>query len=186
MRALDLALCALLSLLHPGSAYHYHAVTLLYPRVPVAEGCCLLHTPERWASGAGLLASVPCFDITRVDKPLYLENKECVVRFQAQARGLHPAQWVQCFGRTPQSVRVSVGHLGSAEAHTHLHARVLPLGHLPEVGFALVLQMCTELPIDGWSLRECEDALHTGLWPCFYGPTRFTHSKLALYRKWVL
>ena len=167
-----------------GRAYHYQAVTLLFPRLPVAEASALLHTPERWASGAGLLLSVPSFEISNAQQPLCLEEAQCVVRFHAHSSAT--TQWVQCYGRGPHRGRVSVGNLGCAEPHTLLAARVEPLQHVSKVGFALVLELRTKLQSSDWSLGECSEGLHVGLWPTCYGHTAVLRPELALYRKWVL
>ena len=53
-------------LLLPSYSSAYAATTLVFPHVSVEKGCKLLHTPERWASGAALLASIPPFHIEQV------------------------------------------------------------------------------------------------------------------------
>ena len=55
-----------LLLVLPSCCSGYAATTLVFPHVPVEKGCALLHTPERWAAGAALLASVPPFRIEQV------------------------------------------------------------------------------------------------------------------------
>ena len=50
-----------------GSRFH-HSFSVSLPRLTVREGISLLHGPERWANGVGLLVGLPPFHIRKVSE----------------------------------------------------------------------------------------------------------------------
>ena len=133
-------------------------IGLTFNHVPASRGVSLLHSPEKWAAGAGLMAGIPPFRIWGVKGP-FVVGKECMVELNTQ--GLMQ-QRLRLVAREPEAVTVTLGHRLEDKAHTTVHARVTPLS--PDGGgFMLVLDVDGDWEVDTGLLKE---SLQAALWGC--------------------
>lgn len=151
-------------------------ISLNFPTAKVSEGCRLIHSPEQWASGAGLIVGVTPFAIRGVSGPTCY-GKECMVNFE----GL--GQRFRLIGKRRNMCTVTIANKDSDIPHTTIVAKVIPL---LLKGFRLVLYMEGE---DDELLEELKPALEIGLWPCVetlqhqLGSTLVDKPEFVLYRR---
>ena len=168
-----------------GSMFH-HSFSVSLPRLTVREGISLLHGPERWANGVGLLVGLPPFHIRKVSTPLVVGG-ECLVQFEAK---MPPWSGLQCdvkevlwVAHSPKECRIRLKDQGCAEYALHLDARMVPFDST-ELGVLLVLDVYTITPIEEETLQGIGNALPLSLSMCNQSPTA-RYKGLALYRKHV-
>jgi hypothetical protein len=146
-------------------------IAIKFPDVLVKDGCRLIHSPEKWASGAGIMLGVSQFHLRDVRGPLCY-GKECVIQFDAMG------QRFRLIGKHMYTSKLTVADTDTQTdlPHTTVMAHVLPLA----TGFRLVL----DVEGDGEELlQDYQSALEAGLWPCVSGdwPVVELHP-LRLYR----
>ena len=125
-------LCVLLLLLPTAFAYapvlHYSFSVPLHG-VPVSDVVSLLHEPERWAGGAGLLIGVPPFKIRKVSTPLVSE-KECMVGFEVELpskrAGSYDVRSVRCVARGPHECRLRIVDPYKYCEPSHVNVKIIP------------------------------------------------------------
>ena len=168
-----------------GSLFH-HSFSVSLPRLTVREGISLLHGPERWANGVGLLVGLPPFHIRKVSAPLVVEG-ECLVQFEAQ---MPPWSGLLCdvkevlwVAHGQKECRIRVSDQGGAGYALHLDARMVPFDST-ELGVLLVLDVYTTTRIEEETLQGIGNALPLSLSMCNQSPAA-RYKGLALYRKHV-
>ena len=133
-------------------------IGVTFKDVPVRLGVSLLHSPEKWASGAGLMAGISPFRIEDVKGPFIL-GKECMVELTTQGL-IH--QRLRLIARQPDAVTVTLSNPWEDKSHTTVYARVTPLS-TTECGFVLVLDIHGNWDVNTTLLKQ---SLQTGLWGC--------------------
>ena len=144
-------------------------ICLNFPKAKVFDGCRLIHSPEQWASGAGLMAGISAFDLRDVRGPTCY-GKECMVQFDAVG------QRFRLIGKQKSTCTLQVLSTDADMPHTTVVARVVPL----LTGFRLVLYIEGE---DDDLLEEYRSALEIGLWPCVHARPVTQDPALVLYRE---
>ena len=131
----------------------------------------LLHSPEAWANGAGLMAGVQSFELRDVKGPLSLSG-EHMVWFDIMG---HP---VRLIGKSRDKATITIGCTGIETPHTIIRAFVSPMG---TAGAIMTLNIESDFEIDTENLKK---ALMTGLFSCIDANTEgtFTHPALRKYR----
>ena len=140
-------------------------IGLNFPNVPVKDGYSLIHSPEKWAAGAGVVCGLGRFDLRDVRGPVCC-GKQCMVQFDALGRRF------LLLGEDPSVSRVTIS-IDDNEPHTTIQASIL---NLPQ-GIRLMLY------VDGEGehlLEECRRALQVGLWSSVETPPQ--HPVLKSYR----
>lgn len=141
---------------------------LQFPHTPPTTCTQLLHSPDVWANGAGLMAGIPSFEISEVQGPIRL-NKECMVRFNVLG---HP---VRLIGEYTDKAIITITAPDEDQPHTTIRAWVHPIG---TTGSHLVLNIETPYEIDKENLKI---ALQTALFSCV-GDNPYPHPVLREYR----
>ena len=152
--------------------------------VPVRRGIDLLHSPEKWASRAGLLAGIGPFRVLDV-RGAFTFGEECMV--DGGTRGVtadYPlfGPRLRLTAREPESVTVTVTDAWDDHVCGVVHAHVNPLTG-GDAGLMLVLDM--EGDWDGeWDLDpvQLRETLRVGLWGCVDDQVP-AHEALRLYRE---
>ena len=121
--------------------------------VPPSKGMRLLHSPEQWGTGVGLMAGIPSFQVVGVKGPLTL-NKESMVQFDVLGQRL------RLIGKQPDMATITIGSPDSEIPHTTLVAAIRPIS---ASGFVLVLNIESSYSFDTFGLKA---AVEGGLWSC--------------------
>ena len=140
-----------------------------FPSVSPSEGCRLIHSPEMWASGAGLMLAVSPFKLKDIRGP-FCYGRQCMVQFDALNRSF------TLIGKHTHESQLKIA-LVNNEPHTTIKAKVVPL----EQGFRLVLY------VDGQGeelLEQFESTIKTGLWACVESTTE--DPAMQAYRKKII
>ena len=144
-------LCVFVLLLPAASAYapaFHYLFSVPLPDVPVSDGVSLLHEPERWAGGAGLLIGVPPFKIRKVSMPLVSE-KECMVNFETEisTKGgeAYDVKSVRCVARGPHECRLRIADAYKCTEPSLVSIRIIPVGsHSQSVGMTVMAEITTD------------------------------------------
>ena len=171
----SMRLFLLLSLLQATAVVAFNTVfvSVPFPQVEISKALALLHGPEKWASGAGLMAAVPTFSIQQVMTPLRLHRDKVLVQFRTNSR--HVIVEAGC----PYSVVVSVSKMDEDQKEAVIHARIMRYSEQRDRGFALSLKVETTANAAEWA-----EALRHSLRAALFSTTtsEILHKKLALYR----
>lgn len=138
-----------------------------FPHLDVCDGCRLIHSPEQWASGAGLMLGVSTFDLRGIKGPVCC-GKECMVQFDGVGRRF------RLVGRDKHECKVTITDTDCDTPHTTVVAKVIPLS----TGFRLVLNIQDQ---GDEFLEQYLLALETALWACIH-PTP-NQPQFDAYRK---
>ena len=92
-------------------------ISLQFPTTPVRRMTDILHHPEAWAAGAGLMAGVPMFQLRDVQGPLTL-NKESMVRFDVLG------QSVRLMGKYVDKAKITITDQDEEIPHTTIDVSV--------------------------------------------------------------
>ena len=142
-------LCVFVLLLPVASAYtpaFHYLFSVPLPDIPVSDGVSLLHEPERWAGGAGLLIGVPSFKIRKVSMPLVSE-KECMVNFETEIPTkdgeAYDVKSVRCVARGPRECRLRIVDAYRYTEPSLVSVRIIPLGS-QKVGMTVMAEITTD------------------------------------------
>lgn len=95
-------------------------ISLQFPYTPVKTMTKIIHQPEAWATGAGLMAGVPMFHLRDVQGPLTL-NRESMVRFDVLG------QSVRLMGKYVDKATITITDPDDEIPHTTINVKVNPL-----------------------------------------------------------
>ena len=139
--------------------------------IPVPRGVAMMHSPEKWLSGGGLLAGVPALEIRDICGPLTVNN-ECSVDFGTVESSYDTDRFgprLRLTATKADALTVTVTDAWDEQVKGTVMARVVPLSPKPSsahgewLGFMLVLDITSEWVVDTDQLRKC---LEVGLWGC--------------------
>lgn len=120
------------------------------PQIPFHKMCDIIHAPELWATGAGIMLGVPPFKIEHVTGPFSLQ-KECMVAFNVGA------QKVCLLGKAPDRATLTIFNPDSDLAHTEV---VCNIHAICNNGSNMVLDIKTKYEIEPSQYRM---ALQAGI-----------------------
>ena len=157
-------LCVLVPVASAYAPLFHYSLSVPVPGVPVSAGVALLHEPERWAGGAGLLIGVPPFRIRKVSAPL-VSDEECMVHFEAEIPCNNGQRYdvksVRCVARGPMECRLRIEDPYKFCDPTHVDVRVVPFS-TKAVGLLVVADITTDVVIP----EEAFDGIRRNLALC--------------------
>lgn len=125
-------------------------LALQCPKTPFYKMCDIIHTPELWATGAGIMFGVPPFKVENVTGP-FSSHSESMVAFHV---GTHK---VSLSGKAPDQATLTIFHSDGEKHHTQVRCNANAMGN---AGSNLVLDVKTEHEIEPvW----CRMALMAGI-----------------------
>ena len=165
--------------------FHYSFAKPL-PDVRVSDGVALLHEPERWADGAGLLLGIPRFRIRKVSEPL-VSDQECMVRFEVDVPSRNGKSYevksVLCVARGQHECRLKIMDRYRQCYPTHIAVRVTPFSS-KDVGLLVTTEVTTCEYISDESWEAIQRTLPLCLGMCNKPPTNWNMG-LDLYRQHI-
>lgn len=148
-------------------------VNVHFKDVMLGDAIRVIHSPERWATGVGIMAGLPTFTPSDVEGPL-IYGDECMVRFGAFGSTL------RLIGKMQLKSKVTITSPESDIPHTIIDTTIIPdKNHTRHL--TLCIHIRSEYPIPYMS-QDLKVALQYGLFRCI-DPDINEIEKLVLYRQ---
>ena len=148
-------------------------VSVKFNDVMLGDAIRMIHSPERWGIGAGLMAGLSTFVPRDIEGPL-IYGDECMVHFNAFGSN------IRLIGKLQLKSKVTIASPDCDIPHTTIDTIITP-DHESTRALQLSMHVRSDYPIPH-TAQDLRDALQLGLFSCVE-PIAEEHEILRLYRQ---